>query len=68
MAASVAKKIVKATFLDFRSNRPEVLQNICEDCKENILGGVFLLVKLKRVHYRECFPGNFLEFFGTTNL
>ena len=68
MAASVAKKTVETTFLDFRSSCPEVFSNICENCKENILGRVLLLVKPKRVYYHECFPENFLEFFRTTIL
>ena len=36
------EKTVKNTFLDnFRSSRPEMFENIWENCKENILGGAF---------------------------
>ena len=61
--------VVKITFMDnFRNSLPEVFYNICENCKENIFGGVFLLLKSKRIYYQECFSGNFIEFFRGTRL
>ena len=62
--AAFAEK--KTTFLDnFRSSRPEVIQNNYENCEENILGGVVLLLKSKRLYYHGCFPeeNHFVEHF-----
>ena len=61
-------KTVTTAFPDnLRSSRQEVFFEIADlnyfkNLRPNIVSEVFCLLKLKRIHHRGCFSGNFLIF------